>query len=68
MEGSPQLDCIRRTLKKTVLYYFNERDAHNVLLYAHGKGVPNDVLWEIAQRSTSWTKFKNAILRAIENV
>lgn len=56
---------IRGILRKNILYYYDDAEALEWLKIARGWDIPVNELKDIARKSTSWTKFKNAVNKAI---
>jgi len=57
---------IRGIARKKCEYYFNNAEALEMLKIARSYDVPMQELREIAYNSTSWTKFRNGIYKAID--
>lgn len=61
-----ELFYIRGILRNKIQYYYNDSEALKWLKVARSWNVPMEGLRQIAHNSTSWTKFMNAITKAIE--
>lgn len=59
---------IRGILRKNILYYYDDTKALEFLKDARCRGVPLTELRKIAHKVTSWTKFKNALCKAIDYI